>query len=397
MSEPVDAHLPDNINAAAFENPTQKGLRIEFQQLTTWNRDTLNNFNPNVRLHPDIPDDPDARAEIKLTTDSLDDERREPAFTGVLREGMLRELNLAPAISTDPEDPNVMFQYEFPDGDVQQIRIITRADGVRVPVFTTLLKQKNGHFIASVELLSLDLAEKTAQELRDYIKEGEVDKRLYSEFGIEPEFTEQAHFTLEDKESMLQAYDNIQNMDTAEIDLTHLSKSRMKLLKAMLPTTQWLKNRRERHLPHLIKQYDQELVNVIKQSNLDEEGFDDLIQRERLMRLSGLNRQLKTRQRLVKTTMAGAATAFTTLVSGTGAAIGLKVSSNETLKAPLIGAAIGAVSAIVSVGLDKVIPFYKRNKYARGFSEIYPEENINEQLNQEMKLSDAYFHLSKAE
>jgi len=288
-----------------------------------------------------------------------------------------------------------LFQYEYPDGDIQQIRYVTRADGVKVPVFTTLLKQKGGHFIESIELLSNDKAEKTVQEINDYVKEGEIDQRLYSEFGIDPALTEQAHFSLGDKEGMLEAYDNIQNMDTADIDLTHLSKSRMKLIKAMLPTTQWLKNRRERHLPHLIKQYDQELVNVLKQSNLDGEGFDDLIQRERLMRLSGLNRQLKTRQGLVKSAMVGATTAFTTIMTGVGAAAGF-MAEPESQKAPLIGAVIGGAS-VLAIGIEKGISFHKRNKHARGFSEIYPEEDINEQLHQEMRLANAYFHLSRGE
>lgn len=390
MSEP---QIPQD--ASRFENPTQTRLRARFDQLTTTNRDRLVTFNPTIRLNPDLPEDPEARAEITLTTD-LNDERSEPQFSGMLRDRMLRDLNLSFRLATDPDDPDIRFQYEYPSGDIQQIRDITRADGVKVPVFTTLLRQKDGHFIEHMELLSYDLADATTEQLREHVREGQVNQRLF-DVGLGEQVIEDMNLTLEDKEGMLASYDAIHSLEAPELDLSHLGKLRMRMVKAMLPYTKFGKNIRQRNFSQIREDYNHELARVMQTGDLDAESRYDLIQRERLLRLSGLSSQLQGRLKVMKGGIAGVIGAYTSGASVMGALGGASESiffHHDLKTTAIIGSIVGG-GAILAMGLAGVRDRNERIKQIHGFSEIYPEEELREQLDQELRVANKYFDLAK--
>ncbi len=373
--------FPENFDVTSFETTAQKKLREGFENLQAVNQATIAEFDPTI---------PNARASIILRASS---EKAEPIIARRMRTNMLHKLNLYPRITPEENnpDPDILFEYHYSGGEVEQIKNISRVDGVKIPVFTVIIRDNNSpNGLESIELLSHDLATQEIKEIQSYIQEYKLNERLSKEFGLDPSFIEKAGLSLQDKQAMIDSYDAITGMPTTEAE--KLQKPRERLVKAMLPAIGMLKNRRDRQLPHLRAQYQYEVSQVIEKDKLTGDNLDEFYQRERLLRLSALNQQLRTRKGVVKTSLAAITTGFTAASAGIGAVVGLSESYGLT---PVKGAIIGGIGGL-AFGVEKIREYRKRSNQIADFSAINPQVNLGEQLQTEKYVANSFFHFIRA-
>jgi len=396
MPEPTGDNFP---NVDSLKNPAQKILTQEYSHLTTLNRSTWLEFQPkNIRTASDI----------EIHSQFPEYEEKERRFTFIQRQTMLKALGLMPKTLDGKgdipvqKDSDVAFQYTFSSGDVYQLRYVHRTeDDVNIPVFSIYSKTKDGYDPEKIVLLSEDTAQETKER---YEANQQIDKMLFDRVGVDSDMLQEIE--IEEKQAMLDAWEKIhaieavepereirQDVETAEdidIDLTYLSKIRMKLVKAMLPGSGFLKNRRDRQYPHLKAAYYQELHNVIETSNVD---YQTIYHNERLMRLAGLSKQLHLRTKSAKIGQVAIPTvgiAIKAAVAAPGVAI---IGSMEhwDLKKSLIGGGIlGGILGLV-IHYDHKRGYKERVTNVHAFSEDDQDlahPTVDQQLQAEIALAN---------
>ncbi len=282
---PHEPHFPDEYNATDIELPAQRILSKEFEAIEIWNQLAVLDFDPSV---------PRSVVEIRLDTAFPEAEAAEPTVTDAKCINMLSSLGLTFQWLKD-EDPSKVFQQEYIDGSINQLRLMTRQDGAKIPVFTKLASDQEGNAIESISLLSNDVATEHVKRLEDSIDEQKVDIRLQEVFGLDNDFTKSASLSFEDKKAMLATHDKINALEIAMPDTKELDKLRSKFVKGMLPAASFLGRMRDKHLAKTQVQYEKGVVDLINRYELSGIHVSDLIANERARRLVELNEQLKKR------------------------------------------------------------------------------------------------------
>jgi hypothetical protein len=384
---------PDESNSHSFkdardiESPNQQLVREAFEETEAANRITLNSFDPNS---------PDIRADIGLVTYFPEAEAIEPQIAESKRLVMLRGLGLE-FQNLEGGHPDLIFQYKYRDGEVDQIRLLTRSDGVKVPVFTALGTDEENNPIERIRLLSYAQAEDFAGQLENNLDEHKLNARLKDEIGLDETVINLAHLSFEDKRSMLAAYDEIQNLDVIKPDTGALDHVRKKLVKTMLPGSKFMSLLRDNRLTKAQTAYENSMSGLVEHCGFDAKATKEFIQSERLHRLQSLNEQLRFRRRVAKMGLVAMSSLVTIVGTGTGAASGAVMaieSSNDTATGAAIGALVGGGSGLW-IAIEKGIHARKRNRLISGFSTDYfsTSGELDRQLRAEQKLANDYITL----
>jgi hypothetical protein len=375
----------DGLDPSLFENPTQRRLTSEYTRLTGINKESLSSFDP---------EQSSTTTRIQLETRSQEAEEKEATVSRAKRETMLRQLGLYPILDNPTEHPDVMIHQDYQDGVFDQIRTVTNESGKLISVTVTGRRKADGTVdIENVALVSNDLVQQLQQEIEVRAAEYMIDQRLSSEFGIDQGFAQLANLSPEDKQGMLDSYDQINSLQVAEVDLSYLDKTRKRLVKAMLPSMSLLKNRRERYLSHYLAQYQHEIQQIVNAAGNPEQERAALLQRERLLRLSALKRQLDGRKRFTKAVLYGEmATAIGGAVAlGAGGGVVLSYESPITpLQGLIVGAGIGLTSG-GKISAEAIREFRERSKRVGDFSGMRDQFRIGDQITDEQRLASRYF------
>jgi hypothetical protein len=363
-----------------LESPTQQILREEFEAIEIWNQVVCLDFDPTVS---------GSVVDIRLTTAFPEAEAAEPKVAEAKRENMLNSLGLGFHFLND-KDPSNLFQVEYNNGEIDQIRLITRIDGVKIPVYTTISGDDEGSVIEKVYLLSNDVAEEHRKKLEDNINEQKVDLRLQEEFGLDKDFIKQAKLSFDDKRSMLASYDAIKELEVAKPDNQELDMLRSRFVKGMLPTSNFLEQMRYKRLAKTQVEYEKGVVDLIKRYELRGSSARELISSERLKRLAGLNEQLNKRVIAHKVGLA----AMTGTAVSLGALGGSLIGEIQSLKGnSIVHAIIGGGAGLV-FGIQEGIHLRKNARDVRaGFLPISTSDGgdkFTEQLAQEKRLAWRY-------
>lgn len=374
-----DTGIPENFDMGSLESPAQRILRDEFEQTTVLNAAALADFDPNQTT---------ANTVIELNTAFPEAEDGEPQLAKLMREKMLRELGLDFHMAPS-HDPGTMLQYTYRDGEVDQIRLVERPDGVRVPVLTHLASDNDGNAVERVRLLSHELAAERVARHQDNLDEQKVDLRLMKEFDLDEEFLEAAGISLEDKIAMLAAFDEIGDLDVAKPDLKALEKVRQDLVKTMLPGSQFLQTLREDKIHGATMAYGEGIVGFFEKHGVDKRSAKEILESEQLLRLTALNKQLRIRRRVA--TLGNTAMTAAAMVSGAmgGALIGVSVLNDyEPVAEAVVGAGLGLLA-----GIQKTYQLRKNSRAVENFSHLEKldaDRTLDDQLAGEYQLAQSY-------
>lgn len=391
-SDPFDALHPGGMDfdVTMFESPTQRILGEAFDETEATNRAALAEFDPQ---------DPRAHVDIELTTNFPEAEMAEPEITFSKQRAMLQRLGLE-FQPLESGHKRRIFEYEYKGGEVRQIRLVKREDGVEIPVYTAIGSDEAGNPLERITLLSHSRAQALAQRYEENLEEQRLDKRLTQEFGLEEEVLELSGYSLAQKRSLLASFEAIGELDTLKPDLSALKRVRDKLAKAMLPGSKimsaLLSNDK---LAKAKDEYEKAVAGIAKQHGLDTKSSKDLIQSEQLLRLQALNEQLRKRKRSAKIGHAALMGLFTLAGTGIGSAGGLMAPTilpgaeygDDTPKSVITGALVGAALGL-GAGIIKGLELRKRMRDLKQFSAENFEglESLDEQLRQERILVDSY-------
>lgn len=374
-------------DARDLESPNQQLVREVFEETEAANRITLNNFDPNS---------PDIRADIALATYFPEAEAVEPQIAASKRQIMLRDLGLD-FQNLESNHPDLIFQYKYRGGEVDQIRLLTRSDGVKIPVFTALGNDEENNPVERIRLLSYAQAEEFAGQLENNLDEHKLDARLKNEIGLDETMVGLAHLSFEDKRSMLAAYDEIQSLDVIKPDTADLNHVRTKLVKTMLPGSKFMSLLRDSRLTKAQAAYENSMAGLVEHCELDAKAANEFMQSERLQRLQSLNEQLRFRRRITKLGLVAMSSLVTLVGTSTGAASGAMMAAernSDTITGAAIGALVGGGSGLW-IAIEKGVQARKRNRSISGFSTHYFDNSgeLNRQLNAEQKLANDYIRL----
>lgn len=374
-------------DARDIESPNQRLLREVFEETTVANRITLDSFDPHI---------PDNRADIALVTYFPEAEAVEPLVAASKRQNMIRELGLEFQYLEDGH-PDRVFQYTYRDGEVDQIRLLTRSDGVKVPVFTALGSYEDNHAVERIRVLSYTQAQNFARRLEDQLDEHTLNVRLENEIGLDKAMLDLARLSFEDKRSMLAAYDEIQELEVIKPDTDALAQVRKKLVKTMLPGNKLMSLMRDNKLTNAQATYEASLSGLIERCGLDAKSTKEFMQSERLQRLQLLNEQLRFRRRATKLGFVALSSLATLMGTGTGIASGAMMASethNDTVTGAAIGALVGGGSGLW-IAIEKGLNLRKRSRYISGFSTNHFDTggSLGRQLCAEQRLATGYISL----
>lgn len=391
LNDPFDSHeMQSIVDVSDLESPSQQVLREAFEAVGKLNRGLLDSFNPYLE---------DACVDIKLGTAFPEAEAVEPKLASIKRENMLSDLKLL-FIDLEPDHSDLIFKTTYDDGQVDQIRFVTRDDGVRIPVLTELGSTEDGNPIEHIQLLSYKMAASTADRLESGLEEYKTDTRLIEELGIDREFLELTDLSFEDKQSMLAAYDKIQGLEVSIPDTEVLNRARRGLVKAMLPGTKFMSLVRSGRLAKAQAEYERGVLGFAAYHGLDTKSTRELLQSEKLRRLQALNEQLQFRQRATKVGLVVVNSAVTFFGTGAGIATGMALGqemNDGTARAAVIGALLGGGSGIC-IGIEQGMHLRKQIRKISGFSaeDFDHEDGIASQLNEEQRLAERYVRLLDA-
>lgn len=374
-------------DARDIESPNQQLVREAFEETEVANRITLSDFDPNS---------PDIRADIELATYFPEAEAVEPQIAESKRQVMLRNLGLE-FQNLQHGHPDLIFQYKYRGGEVNQIRLLTRSDGAKIPVFTALGNDEDNNPVERIRLLSYTQADNLARQLENNLDEHKLNERLKNEIGLDETMIGLANLSFEDKRSMLAAYDEIQSLDVIKPDTDALNHVRKKLVKTMLPGSKLMSLLRDSKLTKAQNTYENSMTELVEHCGLDTKATRELMQSEQLRRLQSLNEQLRLRRRIAKMGHLAMSSLVTLVGTGTGAASGALAAvqaNNDTITGASIGALVGGGSGLW-IAIEKGMHARKRNSLISGFSTHYFNNSgeLNRQLHAEQKLANDYIRL----
>lgn len=384
---PDESNIPSFNDARDIESPNQRLVREVFEETEVANRLTLNDFDPH---------NPDVRADIALITYFPEAEAAEPQIAESKRRLMLHSLGLE-FQNLEIDHPDLLFQHTYRGGVVNQIRLHTRSDGVKIPVFTALGTSQDNNPVERMRLLSYTEAGALATKFEDNLDEQKLTARLKNEIGLDDTLLELAHLSFEDKRSMLEAYDEIQNLEVIKPDTDVLDRVRKNLVKTMLPGNKLMSFVRGHKLEKAQATYEASMSGLVEHYGLDTKATTELIQSERLHRLQSLNEQLRFRRLTTKIGLIAMTSLATLTGTGTGAASGAIVAieaNDDTIKGAAIGALVGGGSGLW-IGIEKAVHLRRRTGLISGFSTNYFTNSsaLDRQLREEQKLANNYITL----
>lgn len=382
-----DFGFPHSFSVAEFQSSNQRIILEGFEGLENLNRATLLGFDPTQ---------PDAYADIELETGFPEAEEAEPKVAQARLSAMLQNLGLAFQVLKE-DDPACIFQYTYDDGAIIQLRLVERADGVKIPVFTSIEEDDQGNAIESIELLSYDAAAQTKQEYES--DDGEEVASLFEDGTVSLNgvflgvIGAARGLAPEDIKDMLAVHREIQALDTVLPDEA-FNRLRQKLASAILPGFQLVQGFRARRFSKAAEEYLLGLKQFIDKHNLDAEQVSGLLQDEQIQRLAALDGQLRKRRR-VATVGLTAMSACVTIASGVlGATLGssprYNILSSSMIEETLLGAGLGAM-----LSLEQVSKFRRKGRGVKGFLNEVDTSGlpINDQLYQEALLATTYLNL----
>ncbi len=378
----------NQFTAEQLENPRQKLLRGEFEQLRGHNELALSNFDPEL---PSCEE----RIELGRGLRAEEEEESEAVFADSLRNGMLQGLGLSfvrgGKLEPPAESNGIVVEYK--DG-AQRLDYARTPTGVVVPVATDASRDaKRGLQVDKVRLLSKDRAE----ELHVRLQEVKDDSRLLDEFGFDGQFVDNLQengISAEDKHAMLVAFDRLNNLEVSQFEYPDLTKLRTKLLKAMMPGTQKVQGLRGKQLPGRVDKYTSAVEAAIIECS--RQGFapeyeDTILQTERLWRLQGLNRQLTFHRRAATLGSFSMGTLGTASFAGAGNLLGRMHESG--IVNPVSGTIVCGLAGL-AVSVERIVRLHRRTQWtAKGFTErgeVGVMLSLSEQLQQEQQIAEKY-------
>jgi|GEM_PF-1984890 len=391
MSEPI---APDPFNSHEIDSPrdvrghesvNQRILHEEFDKTAAINQAALANFDPRV---------PDDYVEIELTTGFPEAEAAEPRIADSRRQAMLRDLGLSFQHS-ETGQPGHYFEWKSEDGDVDQLRTLTRADGTQIPMFTQLGSDKDGNPVELIQLLSHQKAVALVVEYEGTRYEETLDRRLTGEFGLDAEMLDRANLSLEDKRAIVATYEKIQSEAvTRPYDVGELNLVREDLVKTMLPARKFTLSRRRSQALQARAAYEDSVAAFTQRHGLDTRSARELESGEQSLRLGALNEQLRFRKRAAKVGLVAMATLTTPIGSSLGALMGMVVHQevhDGTGRAVMIGAIIGGM-ATLGAHVAEGLRLRRRVRGIRGFmqSDFRDSGSLIDQLVNERWLACEY-------
>lgn len=390
--EPLDLPFnPGDLNpfndVRDLESSNQRILRGVFEEIEATNRLALTDFDPRI---------PAASVDIELTGSFHEAEIAEPQLAASKRQVMLHSLGLT-FQHLDSGNSDRIFEYQYRGGEVDQIRLLAREDGMQVPVYTALGSNKDGNPVERVRLLSYTQAAELATRLENGLDEQKLDERLTSELGLDETMLELAELNSEDKRSMLAAFDEIQNLEVVKPDTAELNRIRRNLVKAMLPGTKFMPNVRGNRLEKARAAYEDSVSSLVERYELDTKSTRELVRSEQLFRLKALNEQLQSRKRATKIGLLAMSSLVTIVGTGTGAASGVFMApemNDGTVTAAGIGALIGGGFGLW-IGIEQGLRLRKQTRHISGFSTGHFDKNsdLSRQLRDEQRIANAYITL----
>lgn len=386
-SFPDGERLPADISVSAFESTAHRILRDEYDQATALNRAAIDHFNP---------DAPTARFEVLHGHGAFEEATTaEEQFANTLYRGMVKELGLKFEFLS-PDDPNLLVQHAFNDDSLEQIRLIERADGAKIPLRTIQgPRDEEGRRTEWLQLVSHDRAKEHVERISTKAAEEACDIRLETEFDMTPEFIALSEMSLEDKRGMLAAHDALARAHVPmHPDSRELDAERQALVAAMLPKSGRRKEADDKKFAELAKQYTEHLEQLVRRFEMDPVEAHRFQAVEQFARLRALNGQLlgrEQRQTLYGATMASLATG---IVGGAGA---FEANTTHILSSnPVLSAALGVTVTGAMFGREQVDKYRSKKEQSRqGFVPLQDDaaKHLSIQLQDERKLAAAYRHI----
>ena len=376
--------MPKSFDVSHFEKPAHKILREEFQALTAVNIASLDSFDPNAST---------ALVDIELEPSMYEAEDAEPDFAQMLRNIMLNDIGLA--FSTRKQDSEQgqlddsirIEAIVYTDGSYEQLRHITRADGVVIPVYSrTAPDYDDNPEMKNIYLLSYERAEALYQSMEARIADHATNVQLAEALDMAVEDVESKHMALQAKQQMLSDITVIRDLAThrPDFDLTDLKELRHMLAKRMLPSSKWLAKLSGRRTGELMELYCEEFNRQVKLQHGDDGFRHDLTTTERNERRELLEIQLHKRRRV--TVLGGVA--ITGYVTSMGGATGY-FAAQQTLPSNTVSAvclALGIHSGF-KYGKARFSHMLRRSQMLSSFAHLPTSATPDNEIHEEWVLA----------